>query len=104
MPLLSWIVSKVTKNFQPIRDCLRMYYRQIMLFKQRLEIQNDEMVINDDCLPFVKRAVGAVGLLMQYFDFKDAKVRGNLPVSIPLLLLLEIAIASGSKNQILFRL
>lgn len=79
---LGSVVNNVTRNFKLIRDCFKKYYGYLTKYKTLLEEEGREGANDKKARMYFRRALFTVGLLLRHFDFKDADVIGDLPVSL----------------------
>lgn len=79
---LGSVVNNVTRNFKLIRDCFKKYYGYLTQYKTLLEEEGREGANDKKARMYFRRALFTVGLLLRHFDFKDADVIGDLPVSL----------------------
>ena len=79
---LGSVVNNVTKNFALIRDCFKKYYRQMAVYRNAYEAnENDPKVANSRSVSIFRRALFTVASLLRYFNFTEPELYQELPVS-----------------------
>lgn len=73
---LGAVINKITKNYALIRDCFVRLYHPILKSRAKLESNSNMAVANIYGKNF-RRALFTIGLIMRYFDFKQAAVNGD---------------------------
>ncbi|XP_066259899.1 nipped-B-like protein [Euwallacea similis] len=79
LSFLGSIITRVTHNFQLIRDCFKKFNKTLHDFKLNLESYNLSFLTNSRNRFQLRKALFVVGLLLRHFDFTNPEVLGDLP-------------------------